>query len=133
MKYAAIHFHWLPRVICIIAIGFVSLFAADAFESSRSTWQQLSAFFMHLIPSFILLGLLYVSWKWEFAGGILFTVVGIIMTPIIFLHNYKINHFSLAQCTEIVLLITFPFIMVGILFIMSHFRAKKHLYQLNKF
>ena len=125
MKVTFIQFHWLPRIICILAIAFVSIFAADAFESGNSAWQQLLAFLIHLIPTFILLGFLYVSWKWEFAGGILFTAIGIIMTPIIFIHNYKTNHFSLAQCTEIILMITFPFIVAGILFIMSHFRAKK--------
>ncbi|MDN3655337.1 hypothetical protein QWZ08_06865 [Ferruginibacter paludis] len=129
----ALQFHWIPRIICIIAIGFVSVFAADAFESNHSVWQQLLTFFIHLVPSFILIGFLYVSWKWEFAGGILFTAVGIIMTPIIFLHNYNTNHFSLVQCMEIILLITFPFIIAGILFIISHFRARKHLYRLNKF
>ena len=62
--------HWIPRVICILAILFISMFAADAFAPELTIWQQLGAFLMHLIPSFILLALLIVAWKWELIGGV---------------------------------------------------------------
>jgi len=55
---------WLPRILCIIAILFISLFALDAFQPDLTIWQQLEAFLMHLIPSFILLILLLIAWKW---------------------------------------------------------------------
>jgi hypothetical protein len=124
-------FHWLPRIICILAILVVSLFAADAFESGHTIWQQLSSFFMHLIPSFILLAFLLVAWKWEFIGGIIFTAIGIVMSPVIFLHNYNVNHLSIAECIRVILMITFPFIVVGILFIISYLKKKKHFSQTN--
>ena len=54
-------FHWLPRIICILAILFVSLFAADAFSPELTIWQQLGAFIMHLIPSFILIAFLIIE------------------------------------------------------------------------
>lgn len=131
MRTSAVFFHWLPRIICILAIIFISIFAADAFEPGRSIWQQLSGFFIHLLPSFILLALLFVAWRWEFIGGIIFTTIGIIMTPVIFFHNYKTNNFSLGQCLIIILTITFPFILAGILFIISHFITRKELLQRN--
>ena len=127
MKVSAVQFHWLPRIICMLAIGFISIFAADAFDSEHSVGQQLLNFLIHLIPSFVLLLFLLVAWKWELVGGIIFTAIGIILSPFVFLLNYKTNHFSIAQCTGIILLITFPFILVGILFIISHFKAKKNL------
>ena len=114
-----------------MAILFVSLFAADAFDSDYTIQQQLSSFFMHLIPSFILLTFLLVAWKWEFIGGIIFTAVGIVMSPVIFFHNYNVNHFSIAECIGVILMITFPFIVVGILFIISYFKKKKLLLQTN--
>lgn len=120
-------FHWLPRIICILAILFVSIFAADAFAPGLSIWQQLADFFMHLIPSFVLLAFLIAAWKWEYIGGIIFTAIGIVMSPFIFMHNYSVNHFSIGRCIGIILMITFPFIVVGILFIVSHFMKKKHL------
>ncbi len=119
-------FHWLPRIICILAILFVSLFAADAFAPGLTIWQQIGAFFMHLIPSFILLAFLIVAWKWEYAGGIIFLIIGIGLSPFVFMMNYNRNH-SIWMSLGIILSITFPFVVVGILFIVSHFLKKKNL------
>ena len=119
-------FHWIPRIICILAILFVSVFAADAFGPGRSIQEQLGDFIMHLIPSFILLALLIVAWKWEYIGGIIFTIIGLGLSPFIFMHNYNMNH-SVGMSLGIILLITFPFVVVGILFIISHFMKKKEL------
>jgi hypothetical protein len=109
-----------------MAILFISLFAADAFAPGLTLWQQLAAFFMHLIPSFILLGFLIVAWKWEFIGGIIFTVIGLGLSPFIFQLNYNMNH-SIGMSICIILAITFPFVIVGILFILSYFMKKKNL------
>ena len=116
--------HWIPRVICILAILFISMFAADAFAPELTIWQQLGAFLMHLIPSFILLALLIVAWKWELIGGVIFTVIGIGLSPFIFQHNYAMNQ-SVSMSLFIILMITFPFIVVGVLFIISHYMKKK--------
>ena len=113
-------FHWLPRIICILAILFISMFAADAFE------QGLSAVLIHLIPSFVLLTFLIVAWKWEFIGGIIFTLIGLGFTPVIFMLNYNRNH-SIWLSLSTILVITFPFIIVGILFIVSHLLKRKNL------
>lgn len=117
--------HWFPRILCFIAILFISLFAADAFSSERTIWQQLGDFFIHLIPSFILLLLLIIAWKWELIGGIIFMIIGIGFSPIVFTHNYKMNH-SVGTSLGIILTITIPFVIVGILFILSHFLKKKN-------
>lgn len=119
-------FHWLPRIICILAILFVSLFAADAFDHGENIWQKLGAFLMHLIPSFILLAILIIAWKWELIGGIIFTVIGLGLSPVVFMHNYKMND-SVGMSLGIIMMITFPFIVVGILFIVSHYMKKRSL------
>ena len=123
--------HWLPRVICILAILFISMFAADAFAPVLTIWQQLGGFLMQLIPSFILLALLIVAWKWEYIGGIIFAVIGLGLSPFIFMHNYNMNH-SVVMSLGIILTITFPFVVVGILFIISHFMKKKNRITQNK-
>ena len=69
-------------------ILFVSLFAADAFSPGLTIWQQLGAFVIHLIPSFILLTFLIVAWKWELIGGIIFIIIGLALSPVIYVHNY---------------------------------------------
>lgn len=113
-------FHWLPRIICILAILFISIFAADAFE------QGLSAVLIHLIPSFVLLAFLIVAWKWEYIGGIIFILIGLGCTPFVFMLNYNRNH-SILDSFITILGITFPFIVVGILFIVSHLLKRKNL------
>ena len=116
--------HWLPRIICILAVLFISMFALDAFEPGLSLGQQLLNFLKHLIPSFILLGILLLAWKWEKIGGILFTIIGLAFSVLVFNINYYRNHFSLGQTLLIVLAIAIPFVLVGVLFILSN-RMKK--------
>lgn len=124
MKLSFKVFHWLPRIICMLAIGFVSLFAADAFSPGLTIWQQLAGFFMHLIPSFILLAFLIIAWKWEFIGGIIFVIIGLGASPFVFMHNYKMND-SIWMSLAIILSITIPFALVGLLFIVSHVLKKQ--------
>ncbi|MEY2925381.1 MAG: hypothetical protein RLZZ337_1931 [Bacteroidota bacterium] len=125
MKTSVKVLHWTPRIICILAILFISLFALDSFSPDLTIWQQIGAFLLHLIPSFVLIFVLIVAWKWEFIGGIIFTLIGLGFSPVIFLHNYKMNQ-SVWISLSIILFITMPFIIVGILFIMSHNRKKKN-------
>jgi len=116
--------HWTPRIICILAILFISMFAADAFGPEKTIWQQLGDFLLHLIPSFVLIALLIVAWKWEYIGGIIFTVIGLGLSPFVFQHNYNMNQ-SVGISLGIIIAITFPFVVVGALFIISHFMKKK--------
>lgn len=116
---------WLPRFICILAILFISMFALDAFEPGLSVWEQIAHFFMHLIPSFILTALLLVAWKRELIGGIGFALIGIGFSPLVFMHNYEMNQ-SIGMSLGIIGMITFPFIIVGGLFILSHFKRQRH-------
>jgi hypothetical protein len=127
MKMSIKLFHWLPRIICILAILFISMFAADAFAPGHTIWQQMGAFVIHLIPSFVLVAFLIVAWKWELIGGIILVVIGLVMSPFIFTLNHGRNHFSTWQSLRAVLMITFPFVVVGILFIISHTLKKKKL------
>jgi len=118
-------YHWLPRIIGILAILFISLFALDAFQPNLSIWQQIGAFLMHLIPSFILTALLLIAWKWENIGGIVFIIIGLGLSPVVFIHNYNMNH-SVWMSLGIIATITVPFVVMGILFIMSHFYKKNY-------
>jgi len=116
--------HWTPRIISILAILFVSIFALDAFDSNQSIWQQIGAFLIHLIPTYVLLAILLIAWKWELAGGIIFSIISIGFTPFIYHHNFSMNH-SVWMSIEIILMITFPFILVGVLFILGYYHKKK--------
>ncbi|MCU0368442.1 MAG: hypothetical protein MUF39_06395, partial [Cyclobacteriaceae bacterium] len=51
--------YWASRVLGILAILFISLFALDAFGSGLSIWQQIGGFLIHMIPSLALATLWY--------------------------------------------------------------------------
>ena len=116
--------HWTPRILCILAILFISMFAADAFQPELTLWQQISGFLIHLLPSYLLIALLWVAWKWELIGGIIWTLFGLVTTPLVWNINYSMNH-SVATTLGVIMAITFPFILIGILFIASHYAKKR--------
>lgn len=115
--------HWVPRILCILMILFISMFALDAFAPNLTIWQQLGGFLIHLIPSYILIAALIFAWKREHAGGWVFIIFGIGFSIAVFLLNLNRNHFSAAQSLINTLIVAIPFIVVGILFIRSY-RAK---------
>lgn len=115
---------WLPRLLCIGAILFVSMFALDAFEPGIPFGQQLLNFLMHLIPTYVLLILLWIAWKKPFWGGILFVIIGVITSPLVYNLNYNRTH-SVMTSLSIILMITVPFIVTGGLFILSHYQMKR--------
>lgn len=119
MKVSIKLIHWLPRIICILAILVISMFAFDAFNPEKTIWQQIGDFLIHLIPSFVLIIILIIAWKREFIGGIIFTLIGLGFSPFIFIHNYNMNE-SIWMSLFIILIITIPFVIAGILFILSH-------------
>jgi len=119
MKIPAKTFFWAPRILGILAICFISMFALDAFQPGMTIWEQLRVFLMHLIPTFILLAIFLLAWKKELIGGIIFVAIGLVLTPLIYIHNYNMNG-SVWMSLGVILLITFPFILIGILFIIDH-------------
>ncbi len=115
---------WIPRIICILVILFVSLFAGDTIEEGRSIWLNAGALFIHLIPTIILLSILLIAWKYELIGGIILTVVGIAFSGIVFSMNFSRFH-SAGKSLGIAAMICLPFVIAGILFIASHYAKKK--------
>jgi hypothetical protein len=66
----------MPRVLSIAFIAFLSLFALDVFSEGYGFLETIAALFMHLIPSFVLIGVLALAWRWEFIGAALFGAAG---------------------------------------------------------
>ena len=84
----------IPRILSILAIAFVCLFALDSFDHG-SISEQIQAFLIHMIPSFILMIILAIAWRRELIGGILYILIGIILSTFIFIHNYRMNNLFL--------------------------------------
>ncbi len=123
MKASHTFFYWLPRILCILAILFISMFALDSFSSEESFTEQLGDFIKHLIPSFVLLYLLIFSWKKELIGGIIFMILGLGLSPFIFKMNYNMNE-SFWMSLGIIMVITIPFFIVGVLFLVSYYKNR---------
>jgi hypothetical protein len=127
MKTSTKVLYWTARILCILAILFISLFALDSVSSERTFWQNATSLIMSLIPSFVLLAALIIAWKWEKTGGIILTIIGLALSIFVFVLNYKRNHFSVANSLKNALILAIPFVLAGILFILSHYRMKKEL------
>lgn len=62
---------WTPRILSLLFVGFISLFALDVFGEYRG-WELILALFMHLLPSFVLLVAIALAWKYDILGAIVF-------------------------------------------------------------
>jgi len=101
--------YWAPRALGIAGIIFISLFALDVFQQGIPFSQILLAFSIHLIPSFLLLGVFLIAWKYELVGGIIFALISII--PFLLFNNP----------VQVNLILSIPFLITGILFILDYY------------
>ncbi|MHC1769401.1 MAG: hypothetical protein AB9869_34810 [Verrucomicrobiia bacterium] len=69
---------WIPRILCLVFAAFISIFALDVFGEGLGFWRTSLALLMHLIPTFLILIVLAVSWRWEWVGAILFTALALL-------------------------------------------------------
>lgn len=63
--------YWLPRLLSIGFVLFLSVFALDVFEGPFEP-MMLVGFIVHLLPSLILLGAIIVAWKYDLVGALMF-------------------------------------------------------------
>jgi hypothetical protein len=70
---------WAPRVLAILMAAFLSMFAMDVFEEYAFPL-VLVALFMHLIPTFALVIVILLAWRYKLVGGILFILLAIFYT-----------------------------------------------------
>ena len=68
--------HWTPRILGLLFAAFLSVFALDVFGEGYTFWQTILALTMHLIPTAVVLGALAISWRWGWAGGLVFLALG---------------------------------------------------------
>ena len=67
--------YWTPRILCILFGLFVSIFAFDVFEEHHGVWEIAVALFMHLIPTWVIFLTLWASWRREWIGGLVYTLL----------------------------------------------------------
>jgi hypothetical protein len=101
---------WVPRILTILAILFMTMFSFDVFGGTESFGIKLLGFLVHNIPVLILVGILIIAWKWELAGGALFILAS--LCGAVFFHSFSGNPASLVVIA--------PFLFAGLLFILHH-------------
>ena len=106
---------WLPRILSILFIVFISLFALDVFDEGNTLKEILPALSMHLLPALALIVITIIAWKKDLIGGFLFVILAIFFT---FFFNTYSNLVSF-------LLISGPVFLTGALFLLNHYLNKK--------
>jgi hypothetical protein len=54
---------WSPRILCLLFAAFISIFAADVLGEGYGFWKTILALLIHLIPTWLVLIVLAVSWR----------------------------------------------------------------------
>lgn len=103
-------FYWLPRIMAMVFIGFLAVFAFDVFQPGKSMTEIIRAFLIHLMPNYLLILALLIAWKKEELGGFLFILIGIFFS--VFFNTYTL--FSAFM------LVSFPAFLIGVLFLVHN-------------
>jgi hypothetical protein len=86
------------------------------FEEAHGFWNILLALLMHLIPTFLLLIVLVVSWRREYIAGILFPFLGLLY--VVWAWNKPFAVWST------LLIMAGPLVLTGALFLLNwHYRG----------
>ena len=97
-----------PRILMLLFSAFISIFAMDVFDE-RPFGKMILALAMHLIPTALILVALLLAWRWEWVGGVLFTLFGILYLIIAWGKFPLSVYFAIAG----------PCFLAGILFLLS--------------
>lgn len=106
MKYTMI---WLPRIIVLLLIGLLLMLSLDSFIDEPTIGRKILGFLIHLLPDVLVVGCLWVAWKFRMLGGILFMILGLIFSIFIGTCSSASRFFS----------ISLPLFAAGVLFMVS--------------
>ena len=125
MKKATGILYWAPRILSILFICFLTLFSFDVFELGLSPGETALAFFMHSIPSIVLLVLLLIAWKFELVGAFAFIGAGLLYMGLTALNAFRSGfQWYMALATSMTL--AGPAFLIGVLFLMSFIMKKRN-------
>jgi hydrogenase-4 membrane subunit HyfE len=91
------------------------MFALDSFDGNKTVIAQIGGFLIHLIPSFVLIVLLYFSWRHEIVGAVAFLLLAIAYIVMAW-GKFPISTYFI---------ISGPMFLISILFLMNWFLKKR--------
>lgn len=114
--------YWTPRILSILFIIFLAISSLDVFDEGLGFWGTILGLFMHNIPVFILAIVLWISWKREIVGGVVFILAGMLYVVVMLANAFR-GQFE-AYMISWNFIVAGPAFIIGILFIIN-WRKKK--------
>ena len=113
---------WLPRILAILFIIFLTSFSLDVFGMGYGFWQSIAGFLIHSIPSLFLIVLLIVAWRRPRLGGFIFLIFGILFVIwyLIMMRGPK------GMVIIWMLTLSAPIFLIGVLFLVQNKFLKKN-------
>lgn len=68
---------WVPRAAGILLAAFLGIFALDSFGPGVPLTQAIPAFLIHLIPTYLVLAVVAVAWRFEWVGSLAFIALAV--------------------------------------------------------
>lgn len=99
--------HIAPRIAAGMIIFFISLFSLDMFGTGAPLLEQVGGFLMHNIPTFLLLGLLFFTWKRPYLGFYAFLLAALVFAAFFVRATFAVTN---------LIFFVFPLLMVALLF-----------------
>ncbi len=106
--------YWSPRILSIAFVLFLSLFALDVF-GAYTGWELVTALLIHLLPSFVLLGVAIISWKYDMVGAVAFLGFAVFYVLMVGFDRPWSWYAGISG----------PAALVGLLFLLNWFRKRK--------
>ncbi len=114
MNYKTKIIYWSPRILSLGFVLFLSLFSLDAL-SEGSGWQNILGLLVHLLPSFVLLALVIIAWKYDLFGAAAFFAFAIYYVFAVGLDRHWSWYASISA----------PAVIVGTLFVLSWLQKRR--------
>jgi len=106
----------VARVSGILFALFISIFSLDVFSAGYDFMKTILALLIHLAPAFFIVFILLISWKREWIGGIVYTILGVLYLV------FEWNKFDWMAYV----FISGPLFFLGILYFISWGQRKKN-------
>ena len=104
--------YWAPRGLCIVFALFSVVFALDVFKQGQNIGDILLALLMHLIPTFLIVLVLVIAWRWEWVGGVFF--IGLAAVYAVWAWGKPFGHMAIPLISGIL-------VVIGGLFLLNWF------------
>lgn len=111
---------WLPRVLGILFVCFLTMFSFDVFEMEGTVISKMVGFLIHNIPSIILILILRFSWTNELVGA-----MGFLIAAIVYVFFALLNAPDVLMALTWSLVIAGPSVVISILFMCERYSKKK--------